>query len=100
MRRRVAPHQLRHAHAVELAREGEAVNIIQRQLGDTDLGTTSTYLQGIDPSKIIDAVRFRRQPTISGRVGRTRRPLLDDRPPRTAPPPAVPQSRSQSLVAA
>jgi hypothetical protein len=52
-------------HAVELAREGVAVNIIQRQLGHTDLGTTSTYLQGIDPSEIIDAVRLRRQPTIS-----------------------------------
>src|ERR1035441_1534900 len=41
VRRRFAPHQLRHAHAVELAREGVAVNIIQRQLGHTDLGTTS-----------------------------------------------------------
>ena len=35
-RRRFAPHQLRHAHAVELAREGVAVNVIQRQ--HTDLG--------------------------------------------------------------
>ncbi|MGO9898419.1 MAG: tyrosine-type recombinase/integrase [Solirubrobacteraceae bacterium] len=33
VRRRLAPHQLRHAHAVELAREGVPVNIIQRQLG-------------------------------------------------------------------
>ena len=33
VRRRFAPHQLRHAHAVELAREGVAVTIIQRQLG-------------------------------------------------------------------
>ena len=38
VRRRFAPHQLTHAHAVELAREGVAVNIIQRQLGHTDLG--------------------------------------------------------------
>ncbi|MGZ6692952.1 MAG: tyrosine-type recombinase/integrase, partial [Solirubrobacteraceae bacterium] len=68
-RRRFAPHQLRHAHAVELAREGVAINIIQRQLGHTDLGTTSTYLQGIDPSEIIDAVRSRRQPTISATAG-------------------------------
>lgn len=64
VRRRFAPHQLRHEHAVELAREGVAVNIIQRQLGHTDLGTTSTYLQGIDPSEIIDTVRSRRAPTI------------------------------------
>jgi site-specific recombinase XerD len=71
VRRRFAPHQLRHAHAVELAREGVAVNVIQRQLGHTDLGTTSTYLQGIDPSEIIDAVRSRRQPTISATAGLT-----------------------------
>src|SRR5215210_3269955 len=33
VRRRFAPHQLRHAHAIELAREGVPLNIIQRQLG-------------------------------------------------------------------
>jgi site-specific recombinase XerD len=64
VRRRFAPHQLRHAHAVELAREGVPVNIIQRQLGHTDLGTTSTYLQGIDPTEIINAVHSRRAPTM------------------------------------
>jgi integrase/recombinase XerD len=36
------------------------VTIIQRQLGHTDLGTTSTYLQGIDPSEIVNAVHSRR----------------------------------------
>jgi integrase/recombinase XerD len=51
VRRRFAPHQLRHAHAVELAREGVALNIIQRQLGHANLGTTSIYLQGIDRSR-------------------------------------------------
>lgn len=35
VRRRFAPHQLRHAHAVEMAREGVPLNVIQRQLGDT-----------------------------------------------------------------
>lgn len=30
VRRRFAPHQLRHAHAVELAREGVPLNVIQR----------------------------------------------------------------------
>jgi integrase/recombinase XerD len=52
-------------------REGVAVNIIQRQLGHTDLGTTSTYLPGIDPSEIIDAVRTRRPPTIPATAGLT-----------------------------
>jgi site-specific recombinase XerD len=33
VRRRFAPHQLRHAHAVEMAREGVPINVIQRQLG-------------------------------------------------------------------
>jgi site-specific recombinase XerD len=47
-RRRFAPHQLRHAHAVELAREGVPLIVIQRQLGHTNLGIPSIYLQGID----------------------------------------------------
>jgi chromate reductase len=59
------------AHQQFDEREGVAVNITQRQVGHTDLGTTSTYLQGIDPSEIIDAVRSRRQPTISATAGLT-----------------------------
>jgi site-specific recombinase XerD len=46
VRRRFAPHELRHAHALELAREGVPLNIIQRQLGHSNLGTTSIHLQG------------------------------------------------------
>ncbi|MCA1678916.1 MAG: site-specific integrase [Actinobacteria bacterium] len=52
VRRRFAAHQLRHAHAIEMAREGVPLNIIQRQLGHTDLGVTSTYLQGSDNAEI------------------------------------------------
>jgi site-specific recombinase XerD len=33
VRRRFAPHQLRHAHAVEMSREGVPLVVIQRQLG-------------------------------------------------------------------
>jgi site-specific recombinase XerD len=69
VRRRFAPHQLRHAHALELAREGVPLNIIQRQLGHANLGTTSIYLQGIDPEEIIGAVRARRAPMISASAG-------------------------------
>jgi hypothetical protein len=43
----VAPHQLRHAHAVELLHEGIPLPLIQRQLGHSHLSTTGTYLQGI-----------------------------------------------------
>src|SRR3954453_6964156 len=46
VRRRFAPHQLSHAHAIELAREGVPLNVIQRQLGHRNLGVTSIYLQG------------------------------------------------------
>jgi site-specific recombinase XerD len=69
VRRRFAPHQLRHAHALELAREGVPLNIIQRQLGHSNLGTTSIYLQGIDPQEIIAAVRARRAPMMSATAG-------------------------------
>ena len=62
MRRRFAPHQLRHAHAVEMAHEVVPLNIIQRQLGHTDLGVTSIYLQGIDNAEIINTVHRRRPP--------------------------------------
>jgi site-specific recombinase XerD len=64
VRRRFAPHQLRHAHAVEMAHEGVPLIVIQRQLGHSNLGITSIYLQGIDNSEIIDAVHARRAPMI------------------------------------
>jgi site-specific recombinase XerD len=51
VRRRFAPHQLRHAHAVEMAREGVSLNVIQRQLGHANLGITSVYLEGIDAER-------------------------------------------------
>jgi integrase len=64
VRRRFAPHQLRHAHAVELAREGVPLVVIQRQLGHSNLGITSIYLQGIDNGEIIETVPARRAPMI------------------------------------
>ena len=64
VRRRFAPHQLRHAPAVEMAREGVPLTVIQRQLGHSNLGITSIYLQGIDNAEIIDAVHSRRAPMI------------------------------------
>jgi integrase-like protein len=47
VRRRFAPHQLRHAHALELLHEGISLPLIQRQLGHAYLSTTGTYLEGI-----------------------------------------------------
>jgi len=69
VRRRFAPHQLRHAHALELARGGVSLNIIQRQLGHANLGTASIYLQGIGPEEITMAVRMRRAPMMSASAG-------------------------------
>jgi site-specific recombinase XerD len=64
VRRRFAPHQLRHAHAVEMSREGISLLVIQRQLGHADLGITSAYLRGIDNTEIIHAVHERPAPMI------------------------------------
>jgi integrase len=56
------PHQLRHAHAVEMASERVPLIVIQRQLGHSNLGITSVYLQGIDNAEIIESVHARRAP--------------------------------------
>jgi site-specific recombinase XerD len=64
VRRRFAPHQLRHARAVEMAREGVPLVVIQGQLGHSNLGITAVYLQGIDNAEIIETVHARRAPMI------------------------------------
>jgi integrase len=46
VRRRFAPHQFRHANAVEMAREGVPLIVIQRQLGHSNLGITSQGRDG------------------------------------------------------
>jgi integrase len=47
-----------------LARKGVPLIAIQRQLGHSNLGITSVYLQGIDSGEIIDTVHARRAPMI------------------------------------
>ena len=69
VRRRFAPHQLRHAHAVEMAHEGVPLVVIQRQLRHANLGITSIYLQGIASSEIIDTVHSRPAPVIPATAG-------------------------------
>ena len=69
VRRRFAPHQLRHAHAIEMAHEGIPLPIIQRQLGHAHLGITSIYLQGIDTREIVDTIHRRRPPVIPASAG-------------------------------
>jgi integrase len=69
-RRRRCPASVCAAPVAPRARtRGRPLNIIQRQLGHTNLGTTSVYLQGIDPEEIITAVRARRAPMMSASAG-------------------------------
>ena len=42
-----------------MTREGVPLIVIQRQLGHTNLGITSIYLQGIGNAEIIDTVHAR-----------------------------------------
>ena len=59
VRRRLAPHRLRHAHAVEMSCEGIPLLVIPRQRGHADLRIPSAYLRGIDNTEIIHAVNER-----------------------------------------
>jgi integrase/recombinase XerD len=52
-----------------MAREGVPLPVIQRQLGHAHLGVTSTSLQGIDTTEIIETVHARRPPMISASAG-------------------------------
>jgi site-specific recombinase XerD len=69
VRRRFAPYQLRHAHAVELAREGVPLPILQRQLGHRNMATTSLYLSGIGVEEVIATVASRPAPMMSATAG-------------------------------
>jgi site-specific recombinase XerD len=69
VRRRFAPHQLRHGHAVELAREGVPLPILQRQLGHRNMATTSIYLSGIGTDEVIATVAARPAPMMTASAG-------------------------------
>jgi integrase/recombinase XerD len=43
--------------------------VIQRQLGHAHLGVTSTYVQGIDTTEIINTIHARRAPMIPASAG-------------------------------
>jgi site-specific recombinase XerD len=69
VRRRFAPHQLRHAHAVELARAGVPLKVIQRQLGHANPARPRSISKGIDTEEIIATVHARRAPMMSVTAG-------------------------------
>ena len=64
IRRRIAPHQFRHCHAVELVREGVPVHILQRKLGHANLAVTTVYLSSVAPEEVLAIAHQRRQPTV------------------------------------
>lgn len=57
--KRIHAHGFRHTFAVDLAREGVPMPLIQRLLGHASLGTTSIYLASLSPEEALDAVRGR-----------------------------------------
>lgn len=57
--KRVHAHGLRHTHAAQLAAEGIPINVISRQLGHSNIGTTSRYLDHIAPQQVLKVMRLR-----------------------------------------
>jgi site-specific recombinase XerD len=57
--KRVHAHGLRHTHAAQLASEGVPINVISKQLGHSNVGTTSRYIDHIAPQQVIDTMRNR-----------------------------------------
>jgi site-specific recombinase XerD len=64
VRRRFAPHQLRHAHAVEMAREGVPLIVIQASSGTATSGSPRSIYRASTTPKIIETVDSRRAPMI------------------------------------
>jgi integrase/recombinase XerD len=53
-----------HAPSCGAPREGVPLIVIQRQLGHSNLGITSVYLQGTDSGEVIETVHARRVPMV------------------------------------
>lgn len=66
--KRVHPHAFRHSHAAELCAENVPLNVIQLQLGHSNLATTSRYLAHVAPQQVIETMRARRW-SLSGKGG-------------------------------
>lgn len=57
--KRVHAHAFRHTHAVELLYERVAINQISRQLGHSNIATTSTYLSHVSDPDLANIMRAR-----------------------------------------
>jgi integrase len=65
IRRRVAPHQFRHALAVDIVREGNRLDLLQKQLGHANLGVTTTYLASVTNEEVVGMAAGRHAPTLA-----------------------------------
>jgi site-specific recombinase XerD len=63
-RKRLAPHQLRHAHAVTLLKADVGVHSIQKQLGHARLDVTQGYFSSIAPEEYLAPIITLDAPTI------------------------------------
>lgn len=64
VRRRFAPHQLRHGMAVDWMHEHKDVYLLQRQLGHSHLGVTTRYLSSVSVDEVLDASSDRPAPVM------------------------------------
>ena len=55
--KRIHAHGLRHSHAANMAAAGVALNVIQKQLGHSNVSTTSRYIDHVQPADVVAAVR-------------------------------------------
>lgn len=69
-----------------MAREGAPPNVIQRQLGHADLASTSVYLQNVDNTEVISAVRSRQAPVMPASAGLLMKSAAQARAKRQRPP--------------
>jgi len=65
IRHRCAPHQLRHALAVDAVREGIDIVYLSRELGHSNLAVTTTYVQGIAPAEVVRTFNLRAAPQVT-----------------------------------
>lgn len=65
VRRRIAPHQFRHAWVLERLRENTPLPIIQRQLGHSNLAVTSHYVAGLSVDEVLAYSHDRKPPTLA-----------------------------------
>lgn len=57
LEKRVHAHGFRHSHAANMAAAGIPLNVIQKQLGHSNVSTTSRYIDHVQPADVVSAIR-------------------------------------------